>query len=324
MAKKKGFFNSIGSGIKKFADGTLKIVDKIVHVFSKNVEESGIAETVANGTLGLSTNIGTNTGTNIYYQPPNNPNTISYGKDKNTGNNSFFINDQVVNPRKSVEERISTRDALLREYYGPGYIPESSLATMGAVAIGNASKQFANDTINVANLAGDVLLNNWVSIYSYNDSKRQEAFGRNVEIATNANQAISKVVSNPAIISNYYENRAINATTSFADSYKQGNLFGAGKSSGQMLYDVGTITTIASGATNFAVKNVPTVLKETNKFIANSAFRPPLTFQFSNARASCGIPVDVVKIPNNLSNIIPRNINDCNSFKGTQKKQQEL
>jgi hypothetical protein len=155
----------------------------------------------------------------------------------------------------TINNKIAERDELLRETYGPGYIPESSLATMGFVAIGAAAKELYQDSIQAANAMTNLYLDTHVNIYSANEEQRAEAWTRNQELTANVTQAVSKVIDNPGIVATHYSNRAQEASNSFAAAYNTGDLIGAGKAAGHIVYDVYTTSTTTTGAVSLTIIN---------------------------------------------------------------------
>jgi hypothetical protein len=296
MGKKKPFLRKIAKLVaapvklvSKLPREAIRVIDQGLGIGNKALEKTGIDKFLSGGgSVGIATTSGSHGGSNIHYRPAGSTNSIGVGI-SNVGNPSLFVGNQVAasltappanfiqkmpdskaNKATSVHDRIAERDQLLQEAYGPGYIPESSLATMGVFALGSAARQFLNDNLHLANAAANLYMDTYVNIYSANDSQRAEAWGRNQELVTNTAQAISKALVNPRIIEEYYYNKFQEASNSFASAYKSGDLTSAGNAVGLVVYDTCVISSVAAGATAL-----------TSKVASN--FRPPMVFQFNGA-----------------------------------------
>lgn len=181
---------------------------------------------------------------------------------------------------QSVRDRIAERDKLLRDLKGPGYIPESSLATMGGAAVVSATTQMLNDGVELANAIANVHANTQAVIYSANDCDRAEAFTRINQVVTNVEEAIANVIANPNLIPEFFDERAQTAANEFAIAYESGDLIAAGDAAGQSLYDAATITGMANGTTAFATKTTGILSNTANKLLKPHRFSKPMLFQF--------------------------------------------
>jgi len=328
MGKKKGFLRKVISGIGKVPRETIRIIDQTIGLGNKAIEKSGLDKVLpSGGKLGVSTSSGSHGGSNIHYQPSNSSTSIGFGI-SNAGNASLFVDNQVAvslttPPAHFIEQvserviitteskpatnsdnytiyeevqpfnnRLAERDQLLREMHGPGYIPESSLATMGSVALGSAIKQFLQDSSQAANSMAEVYLDTYVNIYSANDTQRAEAWTRNQERAVNAVQSIANALHNPGIIKTHYENKFQDAHDSFVAAHDSSDFIEAGAAAGQALYGVYNISAVATGATVLTAKAISSAAKTANRFITANEFRTPVVFQFQGSRLNSGIPLD--------------------------------
>jgi hypothetical protein len=258
------------------------------------------AERLANGQGGVSVDVSANLAPQPkpYTPPPvvqpklNTKVAIEDSEQKVPATNTFSDRMQ------SVQNSTVERHKLLQEVHGQGYIPESSLATIGVVAVASATTQLVKDVAHTAGAIIDMCADGHASIFSASDTHRVEALQRNIERADNIKQAISNVVKNPSVIADYYKDRMQHAANSFETAFERGDLVGAGKAMGQNLYDVSTVLSMASGATAFTAKVATGAAKTANSFVAANKFVAPVTFQYKGATLYSGIPFDVVKVRN--------------------------
>ncbi len=196
-----------------------------------------------------------------------------------------------------VSNALAERDKLLKEVYGPSYMPESTLATIGVAAIGSAANHLLQDTLDAANVLSNVHLNNNVIIHSMNDSERADAWNRNKEIYDNVNNAVDNVCKNPETIPAHYSHRFQDATDKFSSTLEAGDLIGAGDALGQELYDTYVITSTVTGATGLAAKAVKRAIKTAKNVIAANNLKPPMVFQYEAAQLNLQNPV----VPNPIA-----------------------
>ena len=326
----KGFLKSIAKGIKapiqfvgKIHRETFRIIDQGLEKANAAIEKTGFNKILGGSSVGVSTSSGSSGGSNVYIKLAGSSNSVGVGL-SNSGDASLFVNNNVAvplttpkanfittenvaveysdnntikNQTDTVSNALAERDQLLREIYGPGYIPESSLATIGVIAISSATNQLLHDTWDTANTIANVNLNNQVIIHSMNEIERADAWNRNQEIYGNVSNAVSNVCANPAIIPEYYTNRFEESSNIFSSSLESGNLIGAGNAMGQTIYDSYIIASTVTGATALTAQ----AITATNNFVSTNNFRSPLVFQFEGARLNSGLPLDQVKFRKSIS-----------------------
>lgn len=280
---------------------TIRIIDQGLNVGNKAIEKTGLEKILGGNSVGVSTTSGSRGGSNVHFTPAGSSNSIGIGI-SNAGNASLFIGNQVAAPlttppanfiektserititsESTIDHKIAERDQLLQEIYGPSYIPESSLATMGIAALCSATKQFLQDNAQLANALTNIYMDTYVNIYSVNDTQRVESWVRNQELVTNAAQAVSNALVNPRILEAYYSQKFQEASNSFTNAYNAGNLIEAGTAAGHVTYDSFIVSSAAAGATALAAKTVKTV----------NSFRPQMTFQFNGVRQKSIAPLN--------------------------------